>query len=281
MTRSHHPYEPSAIMLRQTAAQMVATYEAALQKMEAAYQSLAEAQTMLENAFGTETSGLDTISRYENWNHERPDEYLKDIKRHVKRGAWRRIVEITEIHKLMSEKRSDQFNKALDDDALPELTIEAIYDQIQAFAQNADALRAESVKEVYDFLRPKSSYVTNSPFSVGKQVIITNIVEHTYGGGFHVTYYSKGQNLIQLDRLFHTLDGKGAPNGYVSELSDAINTSGKDGYAETEYFKAKCYHNGNLHITFKRLDLVALLNQIAGGEAVLRDPSRKTRKGVR
>jgi len=277
---TYHPYEPSAIMLRQTAAQMVATYEAACAKMEAAYNELAEAQTMLEVMFG-ENSCVYTIERNVPWNYKRPDEYLKETKRRVRKAAWRRIVEITEIHKLMSEKRRDQFNKALDDDALPELTIEAIYDQIQAFSQNADALRAELVKEVYDFLRPKSSYVTNSPFSVGKQVIITNIVEHTYGGQFRVTFYSKGQNLIQLDRLFHTLDGKGAPSGYVSELSDAINTSGKDGYAETEYFKAKCYHNGNLHITFKRLDLVALLNQIAGGDAVLRDPSRKTRKGVR
>jgi len=277
---TRHPYAPSAIMVRQTAAQMVATYEAACSKMEAAYNELAEAQSMLEVMFG-ENSCVYTIERNIHWDYKRPGEYLKETKRRVRKAAWRRVVQITEVDKLMSEKRRDQFNKALEDDALPELTIDAIYDQIQAFSQNAEALREEMVKEVYAFLRPHSAYVTNSPFSVGKQVIITNMVEHTYDGRFHVTYYSKGQNLIQLDRLFHVLDGKGAPGGYVSELTDGINMSGHDGYAETEYFKVKCYHNGNIHITFKRLDLVAVLNQIAGGEAVLRDPSRKTRKGVR
>lgn len=37
------------------------------------------------------------------------------------------------------------------------------------------------------------------------------------------------------------------------------------GADETAYFRFRCFKNGNLHIEFKRLDLVARLNQVAGG----------------
>ena len=33
---------------------------------------------------------------------------------------------------------------------------------------------------------------------------------------------------------------------------------------ETDYFRFKWFKNGNMHLTFKRMDLVAKMNQIAG-----------------
>ena len=59
--------------------------------------------------------------------------------------------------------------------------------------------------------------------------------------------------VADLDRLFHTLDGKPPP----SHLADAANLVNKASYAheegcESEYFRFKLYLNGNLHIVFKR-----------------------------
>jgi len=271
-------HAPTSIMVRQTAAQMVAAYNAALEKARQAYGLIAEANTLIKDAFGPYAGEF--INRNESWYNNDPDDYLKRVKKTIKRSAWARIVEITEIRKMMSEKRSEEFRKMLDSDGLPELTIEAILTELDSFMQNQDALRAEMVKEVFAMLRPRGSYVTNSPFSVGKKVILSGYCEHTYGGQFRVSYYRQTE-LLQLDKCFHMLDGKGLPEGYRSRLEDAINTSGYEGRGETEYFRFKCCANRNLHLEFKRLDLVAVLNQIAGGEAVLRDPSRKTREGVR
>jgi hypothetical protein len=39
----------------------------------------------------------------------------------------------------------------------------------------------------------------------------------------------------------------------------------RTGSGETEYFRFKCCRNHNLHLEFKRLDLVEKLNAIAGG----------------
>lgn len=55
----------------------------------------------------------------------------------------------------------------------------------------------------------------------------------------------------------------------ITPLVDAIGTSGIKGVGETEYFKFKCYKNGNLHLEFKRSDLVDTLNQIAGDNSQL------------
>ena len=63
-----------------------------------------------------------------------------------------------------------------------------------------------------------------------------------------------------VDRVFKTLDGK----KYVERsLSCAMNTAFQDGgYYEDEYFAAKAYKNGNLHLRFKRADLVEKVNLI-------------------
>jgi hypothetical protein len=64
-------------------------------------------------------------------------------------------------------------------------------------------------------------------------------------------------------------DEKGCIKGHRGPLITAILESGKDGKGETDYFKFRCFKNNNLHIEFKRLDLVKKLNGLATGDYVL------------
>jgi hypothetical protein len=69
--------------------------------------------------------------------------------------------------------------------------------------------------------------------------------------------------VADLDRLFHTLDGKPAP----SHLADAANIVNRASYdrakgCESEYFRFELYRDRNPHIVFKRADLVAKANKI-------------------
>ncbi|HMA94344.1 MAG TPA: DUF4942 domain-containing protein [Polyangiaceae bacterium] len=51
-----------------------------------------------------------------------------------------------------------------------------------------------------------------------------------------------------------------------SDLRKAINaTDPEDARFETEYFRVKTLRNGNLHLEFRRMDLVAKLNENLGG----------------
>jgi hypothetical protein len=103
-------------------------------------------------------------------------------------------------------------------------------------------------------------------FRVGKRAIICYGVERAYGGRFRVNY-DRSDRLRAMDAAFHLLDGKGPMKEGRGPLIEAINAGNVTG--ETDYFRFKCFKNQNLHIEFKRLDLVKELNFIAAGERVL------------
>lgn len=76
-----------------------------------------------------------------------------------------------------------------------------------------------------------------------------------------------GGRLLAIDSVMRVLDGRTPIQNRHGELAEAIGR----GDTETEYFKFKCFKNGNLHLEFKRLDLVQRLNQIATGDLVIGD----------
>ena len=72
--------------------------------------------------------------------------------------------------------------------------------------------------------------------------------------------------LIAVDKVFYALDSKQFPESYRSPLIDKITTTSiNKGTGETEYFKFKCYGNGNLHLEFKRMDLGSAAKPCGGG----------------
>ena len=60
------------------------------------------------------------------------------------------------------------------------------------------------------------------------------------------------------------LDGK-TPPSHIGDAGSAVSTASHahDKGCETEYFFFELYRNGNLHIVFKRRDLVAKANKIS------------------
>lgn len=135
-------------------------------------------------------------------------------------------------------------------------------------ANSVPQLIDEAVREVFEWLRPggwQARYKTNTQFEVGRRVIRANCVEVGWGTNFRVSHYHE-PNLTALDNVFHVLDGNGTVKTTRGPLVDAINATPKVGTGgETVYFKFKCFLNSNLHIEFKRMDLVTKLNQVAGG----------------
>ena len=250
-----------------TVDQMVLTYKQATAEIDAAYAVLKEAERKLESVFGD--GSFSTLTR-EYYDHDRAAE---EVKQKIKRSAWRGLVDLLEIRKLLSIKRANEIDKRLEDPAnLPELELDAIYELFSTLVGSSGEFAREAVFEVYEFLRPRSQsyaahYKTNQKYArveIGRKVIITRIVEPYYSG--YRVYYQREQNLVALDKVFFMLDGKGIPDGYRSPLVDAINTVGQvSNTGETHYFKFKLYRNSNLHLEFRRMDLVRKLNAVAGG----------------
>lgn len=188
------------------------------------------------------------------------------------REAWKCIVNKLHIRDLMGVKRREEFDKQLDSGELPPINAKTIYDVILGLVGQAEDFARDAVREVFDYLRPwNNSYKTNKKFYVGKRVIMTYQVAVGYDRRWKVQY-NREQRLTALDNVFHVLDGKGIIRDGRPPIINAINameTSGNLG--ETEYFRFRCYRNGNLHLEFKRLDLVKQLNQVATGDNVIGD----------
>jgi hypothetical protein len=191
----------------------------------------------------------------------------------MKREAWRVLVNRIGLRQIMSVKRKKEFDEQLEKGELPDITPETIMDCIMGLCQQAQDFAKEASKEVFDFLRPQNGwggqYKTNNHFRVGRRVILTYAVEQGYraSGSFRPSHH-KEQHLIALDGVFYLLDGKGVMREYRGPLCQAIMDC-EGGKGETTYFRFKCFKNRNLHIEFKRLDLVQELNMQAVGERVI------------
>ena len=138
----------------------------------------------------------------------------------------------------------------------------------------------ESIEEVFDFLRArdpgKEKLKTRQRNYVDSKVVLlcTFTVYDKKYASLHLESYHRNR-LIAMDKVFHFLDAnKPFTANYNCPLIDtmelALSNRQKEvnpkSYAqgETEYFSFKVYMNGNVHITFRRLDLVARLNAVAG-----------------
>jgi hypothetical protein len=261
------------IIPKYTASQMESNFNKAAELVRDGYKTLAEAQKLLNDTFGryTHYGDLDVYKSDDRWvvNESTPD----NIIRKLRRSAWYIVLNELEISKVLSKKRYDETMEKLKNDEMPDFTAINIFDIFNLFMSNQDVIYKELIQEALKTLYPddawRHTYVTNHRMKagLGRKVIIAWTVEHSWSGGkFRVRSYSD-QKLIVVDRVFHLLDGKGIPDGYKSELVDAINTS-PNGFGETEYFKFRACANMNLHLEMKRTDLLHKMLQIANGNQI-------------
>ncbi len=251
---------------------MVDRYTEATALIERAYLDLEKARRLLSDTFG-EQAYIHVADRQ---HLEFGEKGYVHIRREIKKRVWIRLVQLLQIRRLLSVRRSEDLSKQLEKNEMPEITIQAIYETIETLRQNSPEFVREAVAEVFDLLRPGAksagmSLKTNKKygrFALGRKVVLVGYLEQVYGGRMRCSH-KKSDELRSIDRIFHVLDGREMTDGYISPLMDAINTC--DGAGQTEYFKFKCYQNGNLHLEFSRLDLVKQLNQIAGDRTALQE----------
>ena len=266
---------------RETLTAMLGVYRQATEDIQMAYELLERAQGRLRSAF-MDTPGYSFSTNDRNM-YDRVGKKASDaILKNIKKDAWRHIVERLELRRLLSIRRRDELDRQLEDvEKLPDLTEENILSMFQQSAENVNVYLEEAVKEIFDYLRPPGSrYVTNTEFELEKRVILSYAVEKGYGRGKFRTSDHRDKYLTALDNVFSMLDGQGPIKTYHGPLHDAIANS-PTGTGATAYFKFKCFLNGNLHLEFRRPDLVAKLNAVAGGNRLRSDTEGEKGKGRR
>lgn len=252
------------LAIRETLPALVACYRSAEEEIRRAYALLESAEKRLQ-------AGFQDVGCY--CFEVNPRDYCKVgvqaadmVMKTIKTEAWRVLVERMELKRVLSVKRRQELDdQLLKGDKLPDITEENIVAMMQENLASIDSYVKEAIHEVFDFLRPVGSGLkSNSEFELGKRVILPQVVSPGYiKGSFRVAYRHEPE-LTALDNVFSVCAGHGTIKTYRGPLSDGISEC-KDGVGETEYFRFRCCLNGNLHIEFKRPDLVARLNATAGG----------------
>jgi len=254
---------------RKTAIVIAEAYQKNLDRLNTAYRLLSDVERNVETVLGAHLIG---------YGPEHISRTRDEMEKKLRVATWRAIVTALGLSKVMSKKRSDEFEQKCLSGDLPEPTLEIILEFFLTTMENSAEIAREAIIEVYDYLRRGASshnrYKTNAKHAsdhIGKKVILPSVVSPQGWGKvyYRVQYYYKN-TLVQIDRVFHLLDGAGIPDGYTTPLIDAIHSCGPDGRGKTDYFSFRCFQNGNLHLTFTRPDLVEQLNVIAGGRNQLR-----------
>lgn len=188
----------------------------------------------------------------------------------MKSSAWSELIRITGVLDVMTQKKRDEFRKAIDSGQTEPATYENVMAWLEGLRGDIKGIALEAIAEAANVLRPHDDrYKTNSPWKLGKRAIIANGVCFSYGS-FH---HSRRDGDVQsVDNAFHLLDGKGVP-AHPDRLEDAIwkAIARKEQACETAYFACKWYRTGSLHFKFLRMDLVDELNLRAADHRTLRN----------
>ncbi len=260
------------IMAPQTLASLVQAHDQARRLVSEGVQLLAQAHHLLSETFGE--SGFayilpDDTRRYdlEGSSAVRTIEAGQAL---ISRNGWQYMLQQSGVNALLTAKRKEEFQKALEKGEAPAFTVENILALLGGLAKDLDGYFAEAVLEAWGWLKPwgwgREHYKTNqrSEYEIAAKVIKGGVVTPSYRSGFDVSYYRRN-NLVDLDKVFHLLDGQGVPR-YPGDLVTTMQTAMQAGQDEckTAYFRVKWYKNGNAHIEFLRADLLTKFNAIAG-----------------
>lgn len=258
----------STLTVHRSIVEVVRLYEQADSDIREAYAKVAAAEDRLNACFTMEH--WCGISIREESYHRSSVEWHdpKTTLDRLKRDVWRALVQRLEIRRAISIERAKQLDEQLEKGALPEITEESVLQFAQQYLDNIGNMLNEAVAEVFEWLRPRRSrYKTNTELEIGPKVVLSRVVEEKWNGnGFRVEH-DRQKYLTALENVFTALDGNGWINKmHFSALQNAIDACGPDGVGETEYFAFRCFKNRNLHLTFKRRDLLQRFNAIAGGK---------------
>lgn len=247
-----------------TAEKIITLYQEADKNIVQAFDLLISAKKMLSEAVGNKSYYDSVLPRnMADYDLEREKERSQAM---IKRNVWKAITEKCNVKEMMSIREAKTITEELETGSLPEITIENLQDFLSNLGDSLPDMINKAITEVFEFLTPqRSGLKTNQKQEIGERVILSSCVD-SWGVSYHYR-----PHIQAIDNIFHLLDGKGIskhPFNLPTLLEQAVRGTDKKTTLETEYYSCKWFKNRNLHIKFKRLDLVQQINQKAGENRV-------------
>lgn len=205
-------------------------------------------------------AGLDQLGSYLMPNAAQLRESHEQVTRELDRAMWRRAFDLTGFKQIMDAEAVADFERSLFPSP-PEFTGANIRATFIDLHQKSGAMFRRGIVNVFRYM--SDDYKTNAkePFKIGRKVVLTWIIGPSFQRGLQIRI-GAGDKINDVDRIIRTLDGK---QFKPREVEYSMNAAFTDGNVyECDYYRAKAFKNGNMHLEFKRQDLLDGLNdQIA------------------
>ncbi|WP_431221635.1 DUF4942 domain-containing protein [Serratia sp. L9] len=209
------------------------------------------------------------------WLMEKAETAMSVITRNLDRDIWRDLMKKSGMFAIMDAQARDQWYRNLENKDLPAISEESIYSTFEQLHRDKGEVFERGVINVFKSL--SWHYKTNSPCRFGKKVIVSNLVSYNQWG-FTLNHSYRRDQLADLERMLHLLDGKPLPDNrsdLTARLYEHIRANPQMAKVyEDEYFSIKYFMKGSAHLTFRKPGLVEKMNDIVAKNFPEMLPSR-------
>jgi hypothetical protein len=267
------------LIRRDSIAELLVHRDAAVELYRRAAELILEANKAARRAAPSSRTcelGYDEMQRLAYISEQRAvEEFADAARRRTDCAVWRHLLGASGLGALMDRTARERFESQIEKDT-PECTLDTVCATMFTQAADAGNIFERGVVEAFGKLR--RHYKTNDPFKIGLKIIMGGALLR---GGYWNHYCRADDDLFDIERAVMIVDGQQPVErhgGIVGKIGEAMRD--KCDEAETAYFSVKIFRNGNLHVTFKRADLIECINRIIArhGGAAVPDATEARRK---
>lgn len=262
----------------------LALYERAYSAIAAADEAIRQAHDMAHQAAPLQTNSY-TYDRIEEINAfyravNLPDreQFLRTARKLTDIQCWGYILKMTDLERLMDKQAKEQLRDQMkyvpdrvdrrgqlitEEEAtrgMPPITVENIYATLEAFRADAGMIFRRGIANAFSKLDRR--FKSHDGFKIGSRIILTWMFDE-YG---KLRWGERRDTLIDVERVFAVLDGCSESSFqstlYMLERERGSSWDPRQSEHENEYFRVRCFKNGNAHLWFTRDDLVQKVNRL-------------------
>lgn len=189
---------------------------------------------------------------------DRTAEVVEALRKGLDGHVWEHIAGALGLLNLMNAAQLEAF-KEQNRTAPPEVTRDNLTATFQRLTAESDAMFRKGVIDLFRGLDRK--FASNPAYRIGEKLIFSRALSE-HGGWSH--FGNRQAEMRDLDRVFHIVDGQ-PPKDHRGDAAAMVSQMSRQqlgGTVETEYFLIRTFRNCNVHVLFRRPDLVAKVNQI-------------------
>ncbi|MGH3710403.1 MAG: DUF4942 domain-containing protein [Pseudonocardiaceae bacterium] len=255
----------------------------AIERLLSAYDMLESAGDMIRRAapsvlYADDLSG-EVLKALAGRSADKP-RFQKLATQHVDRMTWRELVNMSGLERLMDQKAKEEFRAHIEADPA-EATAETCRATMMHLHDQAGEIFRRGLATTFSGLDRR--FRSHDGFKIGARIVLPNAFDLSGSWNFR----ARAEDALRdVERAFYLMDGRQHPE-YAASIVARLREGRPSGLGkaawtvEDEFFKARAFMNGNLHIWFKRAGLVERVNQLLSDYygAALGDSSRKTNTG--